>query len=72
MVIKMSDLLRIRIRSLTSIADYFNTRWLQLKLKAHRALWNRKIIKSVPADEGDLTSMLDTAERQNILRRTLK
>ena len=65
----MSDLLRIRMCSLTSIVDYFHTQWMQLQLKVHRALWNRKIVETAPADEGDLTSMLDAAERQNDLRR---
>lgn len=45
---------------------------MQLQLKVHRALWNRKIVETAPADEGDLTSMLDAAERQNDLRRVMK
>lgn len=71
-VIKMTDLFIIRICSLTSIVDFFQTRLMQFRLGAQKFLWNNKIVDTPPADDGDLTSMLDAAERQNNLRSALK
>ena len=71
-VIKMLALFQIRILSLTSIVDFFKTRFYQLKDSAHQALWERNLTKVKPPLEQDLTSMLDAAERQNYLRSVLK
>ena len=68
----MSYLLKIRICNWQSLVDFFQTRLLQFKLDFLRILWKKKVIDTPPADEIDFTSMLDAAERQNILRRELK
>ena len=71
-VIKMIALFRIRVFSLESIADFFETRFYQVKSAVHDLLWKHKLTSVKPPLENDLSSMLDAAERQNELRRILK
>ena len=69
---KMSTLLTMRLTSLESISDFFQTRYYQMKNSVHEWLWKRGLTETTPPMELDLTSMLDAAERQNTLRKILK
>lgn len=68
----MLYLIKLRVKSLESMIDFFQTRFYQIKNYIHEFLWKVGMCKKIPPMELDLTAMIDAAEKQNNLREILK